>query len=200
MAKNSKSFDEAVSNAVDDLLKDYKSAMKIAVKFAAQKAEEDLMAKAKSCLEEYYDSYEPNRYDRTETLQYAFLPYSNIKYGSDKIIGKVGVEYSAEMLAQFIGDPIYYIGRDGTPKVKHSGYYGSSNYQPVDTWWVIDNYLRGVHPVTNGGKTSEDAIYYEIYDDVSPNQKMETFIKNYEKTFDENVLLGLLGQIAKKIK
>lgn len=200
MAKNSKNLDSALSNAVDDLLKDYKSAMKEAVKFAVQEAEKDLMAKAKSCLEEYYDSYDPNRYDRTETLQYAFLPYSNIKYGSDKITGKVGVEYSAEMLEQFMDGPVYRVGNDGIPRIRHQGYYGSSNYQPVDSWWVIDNYLRGIHPITNGGTTTETAVYYEVYDAVSPNQKMETFIKDYEKTFDTNVLLGILGQIAKKIK
>lgn len=194
MAKNSKNLDSALSNAVDDLLKDYKSAMKEAVKFAAKEAEKDLMAKAKSCLEEYYDSYDPNRYDRTETLQYAFLPYSNIKYGSDKITGKVGVEYSAAMLEQFID--VY----NDIESMNHVGYYGSKKYQPVDAWWVIDNYLRGVHPITNGGRTPETAVYYEVYDAVSPNQKMETFIKDYEKTFDENVLFGLLGQIAKKIK
>ena len=200
MAKNDKNLDNALSNAIDDLLKDYRGAMKEAIKFAAEQAGKDLMTKAKTCLQEYYESYDPTeRYDRTNTLQYAFLPYSQIKYGDDKVVGKVGVEYSASMLEQMMPSPVYYQGRDGTQKIKHEGYYGSSNYQPVDAVWVLDNYLRGIHPTTNGGSTSETAIYYEIFDAKSPNQKMNEFIKEYDKTFDENVLLGLLAQIAKKM-
>ena len=200
MAKNDKNLDKALSDAIDDLLKDYRSAMKEAIKFAAEQAGKDLMTKAKTCLQEYYDSYDPTeRYERTNTLQYAFLPYHKVDYNEDKVVGKVGVEYSPTMLEQMMPSPSYYTGRDGTQKIRHEGYYGSSNYQPVDAAWVLDNYLRGVHPYTNGGNTSEDTIYYEIYDAKSPNQKMDDFIKNYDKTFDENVLLGLLGQIAKKI-
>lgn len=190
MAKNNRSLDKTLSKAVDDILKDYKSAMKEAVKFAAKQTEVDLMEKAHSCLQEYYDNFDPNRYDRTDTLQYAFLPYKDITYGSDKIVGSVGVEYSAGMLEQMMPPPEY--SKNG--KLIHSGYYGSSKYQPVDTRWVLDNYLRGVHPYTD--KESE---YYEIYDNKSPNEKMNEFIKDYAKTFDENVLAGLLAQIAKKM-
>lgn len=190
MAKNNKSLDKALSKAVDDILKDYKAAMKEAVQFAAKQAEKDMMNKAKSCLEEYYE-FDPNRYDRTETLQYAFLPYSEITYGSDKITGSVGVEYSAEMLEQMMPPPEY----SKTGRLKHTGYYGSAKYQPVDTWWVIDNYLRGIHPYTDGGTE-----YYEIFDDESPNDKMNKFINKYAETFDQNVLAGLLTQVAKKMK
>jgi hypothetical protein len=200
VAKNDKSLDLALSNAIDDLLRDYRGAMKEAIKFAAKQAEEDLMAKAKTCLQEYYESYDPTeRYDRTKTLQYAFLPYSNIQYKQDSVVGKVGVEYEPLMIEMMMPNPVYYTGRDGSKKISHEGYYGSSNYQPVDASWVLDNYLKGIHPVTNGGRTSETAIYYEVYDVKSPNQKMNEFIKSYDKTFDENVLLALLGQIAKKM-
>ena len=194
MAKNDKNLDKALSNAIDDILKDYKSAMKGAIEFAAKEAEKDLMKKAKNCLIEYYANYDQVQYDRTYILQHAFLPYSNIKNGKDKISGSVGVQYDPSTLESYIGDPVIYIGRDGEPKVKHQGYYGSANYQPVDAWWVIDNYLNGVHPATDGA-----GIYYEIRDGVSPNQKMNSFIKEYAKTFDENVFLGILGQIAKKM-
>lgn len=190
MAKNSKSLDKTLSKAIDDILKDYKAAMKEAVKFAAKQTEKDMMAKAHSCLQEYYDNYDPNRYDRTDTLQYAFLPYSKITYGSDKITGSVGVEYSADMLEQMMPPPEY--TKNG--RLIHSGYYGSAKYQPVDTAWVIDNYLRGVHPYTDGG-----VEYYEILDSESPDKKMNDFIREYDKTFDENVLAGLLAQIAKKM-
>ena len=201
MAKTHKSFDSALNNAIDDVLKDYKSAMKNAVKVAVEQAKEDFMSKAKTCLEEYYDNYDPTeRYERTETLQYAFLPYTKLKYKNDKISGEVGVEYSPHVLSQFIEAQEPYIAEDGVKTYKHIGYYGSRKHQPVDTWWVIDNYLRGVHPYTNGGTTSETAVYYEIYDAVSPDKKMKTFIKEYGKTFDANVLSSLLEQVVNKIK
>ena len=189
MAKNNKSLDRALSKAVDEILKSYKSAMTEAVKFATKQAEKDFMKKAHSCLQEYYDNFIPNSYDRTETLQYAFLPYSNVKYGSDKISGQVGVEYSADMLEQMMPPPTY--SRDG--KIIHKGYYGSSAHQPVDAWWVIENYLMGLHP--DGGDDRE----FFISDSKSPNEKMNEFIKSYASIWDENVFAGLLAQIAKKI-
>ena len=196
MAKNDKSFEKATMAAIDELLKDGKTFMKEAIDFAVQQAKKDLMIKAKTCLQEYYDNYEPTRYERTETLQYAFLPYLHMTQQGDKISGQVGVEYDPSMLEAMMPDPVF---RKNSGKIKHEGYYGSSNYQPVDTEWVLDNYLRGIHPVTNGGTTSDTTVYYEIFDDMSPNQKMEKYISNYNQTFDTNVLFGMLAQIAKKM-
>lgn len=199
-AKNDKALDAALSGAIDELLKDCRSAMREAVRFAAERARDDFMQKAKTCLQEYYDNYDPTeQYARTESLQYSFLPCFDIDDSGDKITGSVGVEYSASMLEQMIPPPVYYQGRNGERKIKHVGYYGSSKYQPVDASWVIDNYLKGIHPATNGGITPEAAVYYEILDSKSPNQKMEKYIKKYAKIFDENVLISLLAQIAKKM-
>lgn len=189
MAKNSKSLDKALSKAVDEILKDYKSAMTEAVRYAVKQAERDFMNRAYSCLEEYYNNFEPDVYERTETLRYAFLPYSNVKYGKDKITGQVGVEYSADMLEQMMPAPVYSM----TGQIKHKGYYGSEKHQPVDAWWVLENYLLGLHP--DGGDDRESFIV----DDKSPNEKMNEFIEQYAATWDENVLAGLLAQVAKKM-
>ena len=195
MAKNDKSLDKALSNVIDDVLKDYKGAMRYAVEFAAKIAEKDLMKKAKTCLQEYYDNRHPEQYDRTNTLQYAFLPYYKVDYKNDRVTGQVGVEYDPAALEAMMPPPIYYKGADGEQKIKHHGYYGSSKYQPVDASWVLENYLMGIHPTTD-----IDGVYIPIMDEKSPDQKMNEFIASYDKTFDENVLLGLLGQIAKKMK
>ena len=194
MAKNDKNFDLALNNAIDEVLKDYKGAMKEAVRSAIEEAQTDFMKKAVSCLQEYYDNFSPERYDRTDTLRHAFLPYLDIDEDEDKISGSVGVQYDALALERYIGDPPIYIGRDGNPKVKHIGYYGSAKYQPVDTWWVLYNYLNGIHP---DGSPDEEG--YTV-DYKSPNQKMEEYRKLYAKTFDENVLFGLFKQVAKKMK
>ena len=194
MAKNDKNFDLALSNAIDEVLKDYKGAMKEAVSSAVKEAQRDFMKRAEGCLYEYYASFSPNIYDRTRTLRHAFLPYLSINEDDDKISGSVGVQYDAAVLEQYIEDPVVYIGRDGIPKIKHVGYYGSAKHQPVDAWWVLDNYLNGIHP--DGSDEEENYIV----DYKSPNQKMNEYKEAYAKTFDENVFFGLLRQVAKKMK
>ena len=189
MAKNDKNLDKALNNAIDDLLKNFKGAMREAVNFAVKQAEQDIMQKAKTCLQEYYDNYEPNSYHRTYSLQDAFLPYKNIKNTNDKISGSVGVKYDAKMLTTYN--------------------VGSNNYgnRDIDTGkeiipineWILQNYLMGIHPSTNGSSVLGESIYFQIIDPISPNEKMAKFIKSYDRTFDENILLGLLGQIAKKM-
>ena len=194
MANNDKEFDLAFSNAIDEVLKDWEASMKEAVNSAVQEAQTDFMKKSLNCLQEYYSSHNPDVYDRTNTLRHAFLPYLDIDEKKDRIVGSVGVQYDASILEQYIGEPVMYMGRDGIPRIKHVGYYGSAKHQPVDAWWVLDNYLNGIHP--DGSENEEDYIV----DYKSPNQKMNEYQKSYAKTFDKNVLFGLLRQVAQKMK
>ena len=217
MAKKNKSLDEALEKAVEDLLKDEKKAMKKAVKFAVKAAQTDLMAKADSCLIEYYNEYSPSRYNRTNSLRQSFLPYEKVVTKGDIVEGSVGVQYSASRLQEYIEmeQPGSWEREDGS---LHGGYYGSRNYQPVDAWWVIENYLEGIHPTTQNVYAEDDFITYTVngkerkqkmligstYVPVkvgrSANEKMNEFINQYDKTFDENLLLGLMAQLAAKIK
>lgn len=194
MAKND--FESAVKKAIDEVLEDFKPAMEEAVNNAVMTAQKDFLHEAFYCLEEYYSNYDTERYARTDTLQYAFLPYAKVRFLKDRVKGSVGVQYSPEALMAHMPPPTTKLNG----KISHTGYYGSSKYQPVDAWWVIDNYLKGIHPVTNGGTTSKTSVYYEIYDDVSPDQKMKKFERQYMKTFNENVSTELIKQIIKKIK
>lgn len=217
MAKKNKSLDEALEKAVEDLLKDEKKAMKKAIKFAVKAAQTDLMAKADSCLMEYYSEYSPSRYKRTDSLRQSFLPYEKVVTKGDVVEGSVGVQYSASKLQEYIEmeQPGSWEREDGS---LHGGYYGSRNYQPVDAAWVISNYLEGIHPTTQNIYAEDDFITYTVngkerkqkmligstYVPIkvgpSANEKMEKFIDEYDKTFDENLLLGLMAQLAAQIK
>lgn len=217
MAKNNKSLDEALGKAVEDLLKDEKKAMKKAIKFAVKEAQKDLMAKADSCLIEYYNEYSPNSYDRTNSLRQSFLPYEKVVTKGDIVEGSVGVQYSASKLQEYIESiqPGSWEREDGS---LHGGYYGSRKYQPVDAWWVIENYLEGIHPTTQNVYAEDDFITYKVngkerkqkmligstYVPVkvgkSANEKMEEFKNTYDKTFDQNLLLGLMAELAVQIK
>ena len=150
-----------LDKAIDELFKNYEGALTEAMKYASEKARDDIEFKAKSCLYEYYDNFqpgtgEPNIYERTDSLVNAFIPYMEITRDANNIIASVGMGYHASML-------------DGV-------YSGSEKWTPVDGSWVLDNYLKGIHPTTDGSPLV-GAPYIEVYDPVSPTQKMEEYLE-----------------------
>ena len=179
MAKaNVRGLDEAI----DELFKNYEDALTEAMKYASKIAKDDIDFKAKSCLYEYYENFqpgkgEPNVYERTDSLINAFIPYMDVVRVGEGIEASVGMGYWAFML-------------DGI-------YSGSKNWTPVDGSWVLDNYLRGVHPTTDGS-TYQGAPYFEVIDAVSPTTKMEEYLENYTKTFNKNVLISFAKQMSRR--
>lgn len=172
-----------IDELIDELLKDYSSALTVAVEYASSKATEDIYKYSMSCLEEYYDNYDPTRYHRTDSLWHAILPYSEIHSGKD-VISRVGVEYNPFILETYI---------QGNP-----AYIGSQSYGQVDSWYVLNNYLEGIHPATNGSRDPDKVVYYEIRDPESPTDKMERYLNEYASTtFKDNILISFAKQIAK---
>ena len=123
MAK-SKTIDEAI----DKLLDNYEDVIIKAARYATDETCKEIYQYSMSCLEEYYESYIPSSYERTDYLWHAILPYAEHprKVGNN-IVSTVGVEYDSTKL-------------DGV-------YNGSQKYRPVDGDWVLDNYLKGIHPI-----------------------------------------------------
>ena len=192
MAKSNKKSDKALKKAVDEILKDWKGAMEEAVTSATIRAQQDFVAEAMTCLERYYNNYDPSSYIRRSThdLSDAFVPYVNVDYGKDKIVGSVGVEYDPNRLSYVVGSNDY--GHRDVDKDKTS-------ILPINEW-VLKNYLHGIHPATDGSSVIGEAVYFEFVDEISPDTHMNEFIKNYAKEWDQNVLLGILSQVAKKMK
>ena len=175
---------QTLDQAIDQLMRNYESALKVAVEYASDKAAEDIYKHSMTCLEEYYDSYFPSRYERTDSLWHAILPYSEIYNNGKEIVSRVGVEYNPFVLEAYIGN--------------NPAYEGSSVYGRVDAWYVLDNYLQGIHPATNGHPNAESVIYYENVDSESPTDKMERFLNNYASTtFHNNIFVSFAKQIAK---
>jgi hypothetical protein len=164
-----------IDAAIDDLFKYYEKVLKKAVKYATYKAKQDIYNHAYSCLEAYYDSRIPNSYERTNTLIHSFVPYSDINQKGNNIISVAGIEYNPDRLGAY----------EGT---------GSKNYIP-DNQWIIDNYLAGIHPTTNGARNSEDCEYIPITRLPSPQEKMEKYINAYADIFDANLLISFARQI-----
>ena len=168
-----------LDEAIDEVFKNYEKALTKAMKYAAEKARDDIEFKAKSCLWEYYwnfqpTTHEPNIYERTGQLENAFVPYMSVKRVGDSIVVSAGMGYDSTKL-------------DGI-------YYGSKKWRPVDGSWVLNNYLKGIHPTTDGS-SEPGAPYFAVVDEVSPETKMKTYLDDYIKTFNKNVFDSFFNQI-----
>lgn len=163
---------KSFSNALDSVFAQYRRSLRKATKYASEIAQDEIEFKAKSCLYEYYDNFEPNIYKRTDTLVSAFVPYTDLKLTKAKMKVSVGMGYDSSKLENM--------------------YFGSEKWSPVQGAWVLDNYLNGIHPTTDGSYVN--AEYIPIYDGISPTEKMEGFLKEYIKTFSENILVSFVRQ------
>lgn len=164
-----------LDEALNELFANYERSLTEAMKYAAKEAQDDIEWKAKSCLYEYYDNYDPSIYDRTDSLKNSFVPYMNVTRIGKEILADVGMGYDFSRL-------------EGV-------YSGSQKYTPVDGRWVLENYLNGIHPATDGDWIPERALYIPVYDAMSPNDKMKAYLEKYNETFNNNVLISFAKQI-----
>ena len=164
-----------INQVIHSLFMDYKKSLKKAAQYASNIASKDIYMQSMSCLWDYYENYNPTSYYRTDSLWQAFVPYANIQENKSKLIVAVGVAYDASRI-------------DGV-------YSGSKQYTPTDASWILDNYLKGIHPTTNGAILPETIEYYEVVDAVSPTEKMQKYLTDYAKEFYYNILIGFAKQI-----
>lgn len=169
-----------LKTAIKELKKNYKEVLKEAVQYASEEAKKDVHTRALTCLEEYYASYDPSSYRRNDEkndLRNAFLPYMNIKSNNTHIISTVGIEYNTSLLAAYVVGSNNYGNRDVDK---------NKEILPLEEW-IMNNYLDGIHPTTDGSSIIGQAIYTEIIDRMSPTQKMDEYLENYADKFADNV-------------
>ena len=143
MARNAKTIDEAI----DEVLDRYEDIIEDAMNVAARATRKKVHKYALSCLQAYYDNYPQDgdemSYQRTFYLHNAILPTSSkARKNSKEVSVSVGVAYDPTVL-------------DGV-------YDGSKKYGHPDGEWILDNYLKGIHPATNGSADPTKVKYYEI--------------------------------------
>lgn len=177
------SYDKVLDQAIDELLKDYKIAAKKAAEYATKKIKEDIYVKSLDVLQKYYDSYtrfsgEPKSYVRTNRLQNAFVPFSKVDIHKNDVRCSVGIMYD-------------YTRLDGY-------YYGSKNYQPTDSEWIVNNYLEGIHPTTNGSPISSDVEYIPVKDEYSPTFRMDGYLEMCKKRFSNYMMIAFMDQVLRK--
>jgi hypothetical protein len=144
-------FEQKLNKAIDEIVKNYKNSAKVAAKFAADKVAEEIYQIELSALQQYYRLFEPSSYNRLGNpnspadgggLVHSFVKFSNVKQSGDTLICQMGVRLDPSKLAGFYD------------KQRGDGY---ASYNPPDAGWIIDNYMAGLHPTTDGSTTSKAA-------------------------------------------
>ena len=144
MAK-AKTLDAVIKGIVDN----YENLLSDAVKNVAEQAKKEIYDKSIDILYEYYyGAYEPKSYDRTFALQHAIMPFAEVSKNGTELECVVGVEYSPLVLEEYVNS------------VNNPAYDASKKYGRVDTDWVIDNFLQGKHPYTDGSSQPGTPVKY----------------------------------------
>lgn len=144
----------AQARTIDDIVNDivvrkYKPLLKEAVEHVAKQAEKDIYNKAvRVLIKYYYGGYDPESYYRTGALIQSIVPYSDVKLSgtgkNEAVECTVGVEYSPRVLEQYLSSFEY-------------AYHGSNKWGQPDAEWIIENFLAGKHPRTDGSTDSKQA-------------------------------------------
>ena len=168
-----------VTDILQELKKDYKSVLLKAVEHATDIACEDMYKFSMSVLDRYYDSYMPSRYDRTDQLWQTAIPVAKVENMGDVIIGTFGVDYD--------------------PSVLEGVYNGSQKYGHPDGSWVLENFLMGIHPRTDGSRVPGGGNYEaeKWIDPVSPDEYLKKYLGLRAKKFENDVNEYLISYIAK---
>lgn len=181
---------QTLAQSINELKKNYKNVLQEAVQYATEEAQKDVHAKALSCLAEYYANYDPSSYHRRDSnndLRVAFLPYKNIKSNNTHIISTVGIEYNTSLLTAYVVGSKDYGNRDVDD---------GKEIIPIEEW-IMNNYLDGIHPTTDGSSIPGQAVYTAIYDVESPTEKMDKYLENYKNTFSTNVYSYLAAYLLR---
>lgn len=174
---------KGLDQAIEEVFKDYKNATKKAAQEATEKAKNDLYSNAVSCLVEYYNDYNPTSYDRTYSLIDSFVPYAKeVQEVEDGYICTAGVVFDSSKIQGL--------------------YHGSKTYGETDADWIIDNFLAGIHPRTNGASFIGGGDYeQEKYQgDFIPGIEMQNYIDNYRSIFDSNFKRAISKEILRKAR
>ena len=171
---------KTIDEAIDELFKDYKKAIKKAAQEATNKAKDDLYVHSLSCLIGYYNDYpDPSRYNRTYNLMNCFVPLQRVTETADGFDCMAGIGYNPARL-----DYVY---------------SGSQKYDPTDSEWIVDNYLAGIHPRTDGSREVGGGDYenQKYQGSFVPWNEMQKYIDGYNDKFNKNFRFALSKQIMK---
>lgn len=156
---------KTIDGVLHDIQATYARKVASAMKVAKKDALNQITEESNSILREYYAEYRPEQYDRTNTLKNAIKPFATVAMDGTKtaVILSVGVEYDSSKL--------------------DNKYHGSKKWSPVEGAYVLNNYLEGIHPGTEGNSTpwlgdGPAPYYWEQQFEPTPWDKMQRYLDN----------------------
>lgn len=162
-----------IDDALNEIKKDATKIVKDAVKKAAAQAQKEVMKTADACLQTYYSMYKPKKYKRTYSLHKAITPIFEEKAGfKNNLQFVIGVKYDANKLTGLYKSNSWY-HQTGTEWIGRDDPYfdfDSQNNGLPEPWWVMENYLEGVHPWAQTDPVSTDAYMSNFFEHVLPDK------------------------------
>ena len=162
----------SIDAAFAAIMKDCQAIAAEAVKSAAMKAQDDIIAEADKYLQYYYDSYKPKKYKRTKQLKNAIKPiFKDNGFGNGGSI-EIGVKYDASPLMNAYHSNSWY-HKSGTHWIaRPSGDFDfdSQNNGIPEAEWILDNFLRGQHGGAQQDFNSTNTLMLDFFDNELPNR------------------------------
>lgn len=171
-------------NAIfEEIINDAQNIAVAAIKNASKQVQKDVYKKAEENLQIYYSNHSPKRYKRTNKLRRAILPYYADRSNSKNIRIEIGVEYkSSALVGAYKSNSWYHQSGDAWISRDDDSFDFDSRSNGIpEPDWILNNFLEGIHPITNVVKMrdgSREYIYNPKRDPKSQAQLMEEFIDN----------------------
>ena len=179
-----------VTDILQELKKDYKRVLIKAVEQATDTACEDVYKFSMSVLERYYDNYMPSSYDRTDNLWRTAIPIAKVEDKGDMIVGTFGVAYDPSVL-----DGVYVSGATKYGAEYDDGVMTKPGHP--EGRWVLENFLWGIHPMTNGSRDKNTVVYDPYQDPISPHKYLEKYLDIRSAKLESDVNDYLLKYITR---
>lgn len=161
-----------IDQVFDEILKDCQTIAVKVVKNAAKKTQDDIVKEANNYLQRYYNNYKPKRYRRTYRLKRAILPFWADKSGKNGISIEVGVQYNSSALnGAYKSNSWYHQSGDAwIDRMRGNFNFNSPNNGVPEPGWILDNFLKGIHPWGQEDTESTNSLMEEFFDTQLPDR------------------------------
>lgn len=168
---------EDIGQILNGILNDSKQMAIQAIKKAAHQAQDDVIAEAKTYLQEYYGNYTPKAYKRTYRLKRAIMPYWADRSSSGHLSIEVGVQYKASALkGAYHSNSAYHQSGGAWRSVTNHADFSSDNGIP-EPEWILNNFLHGIHPWAQQDFNATYTLMDEFLDNELP-ARIDSYIQS----------------------
>lgn len=169
----------SIKEALAEVEKAYKSVALSSTQKVTNEVCQDMYKFAVTTIDQYYANYEPERYLRDYDLYNTLSPIAEVSDLGNAIQCTVGVSFNGASVDGKPGSRKYPDGASGT--------------------WIVENFLNGIHPTTNGARIPEYVLYIPISDSISANFLLNKYIASrgpkMQTEIQKNIILNIVNRL-----